>query len=256
MTPLHNPRHRAALPETLVAEPPLALRHGPKGPKPANGHTHAPANEETRHNEYGRLVASPTTELLTELGDAEKRHIIEHHFTEVMRALGLDLQDDSLGGTPRRVAKMFVNEIFAGLNPENEPEITLFENQYNYHEMLVERDIELHSTCEHHFQPIVGVAHVAYIPRTHVAGLSKLNRAVQHYARRPQVQERLTVQIAEFLKYKLETPDVAVVIDAKHYCVSLRGVEDPCSTTVTASYHGAFRKPDVRAEFLRHTAGK
>jgi GTP cyclohydrolase I len=228
---------------------------------PSNGATHrhvhtldaCPACRETRENEFGKLIGSPVTELLTDLSSPEKIELIQRNFREILHVLGLDLTDDSLNGTPRRVAKMFVNEIFRGLHPDAEPEITLFDNTYGYHHLLLERDIEMNSTCEHHFMPIVGVVHVAYIPREKVVGLSKLNRVVEYYARRPQVQERMTMQIAEFLKYKLETPDVAVVADAKHFCVSNRGVEDPCSSTLTASYSGAFQHdPLVRSEFLQH----
>lgn len=187
-----------------------------------------------------------------ELTDEEKIDLIERNFREIMLTLGLDLDDDSLAGTPRRVAKMYVQEIFSGLNPKNEPAIALFENHYRYGEMLVERDITLHSVCEHHFVPIIGVAHVAYISSGKVIGLSKLNRIVRHYAKRPQVQERLTMEIANHLRRTLQTDDVAVVIDAKHYCVIMRGIEDASSSTVTSAYHGKFEDPAVREEFLRY----
>lgn len=185
-----------------------------------------------------------------EKDDALKIELIQKHFKEIMLILGLDLSDDSLKGTPNRVAKMYVKEIFNGLNPENKPSIRLFENKYKYNEMLVEKDITLYSYCEHHFVPIIGKAHVAYISNGKVIGLSKINRLVDHYARRPQVQERLTVQIAEALKEALKTQDVAVVIDAAHLCVSSRGVKDTTSSTITAHYSGKFKEEHSKNEFL------
>jgi len=187
-----------------------------------------------------------------EMTDAEKIRKIEHHFAEIMHTLGLDLTDDSLKGTPRRVAKMYVKEIFSGLNPENKPNIALFENKYQYNQMLVERDISLFSNCEHHFVPIYGKAHVAYISNGHVIGLSKLNRIVQYFAKRPQVQERLTIQIGQELQRILGTKDVAVVIDAHHMCVSTRGIKDATSSTVTAFYEGKFADEKTRTEFLTY----
>lgn len=184
------------------------------------------------------------------LSDEEKIRIIEKNFREIMLTLGLDLTDDSLKGTPKRVAKMYVKEVFSGLNPDNKPKIALFENKYQYKEMLVEKDIMLHSFCEHHFVPIIGKAHVAYISNGNVIGLSKINRIVQYYAKRPQVQERLTLQIANELKRVLKTEDVAVMIDAKHMCVSMRGIEDVSSSTVTVSYHGKFQEEASKNEFL------
>ena len=187
------------------------------------------------------------------LSDEEKMEKIESKFREIMDVLGLDLNDDSLSGTPKRVAKMYVKEIFSGINPENHPDVKTFENVYGYNHMLVERDINVNSTCEHHFLPIVGRAHVAYIPNGRVVGLSKLNRVVDHYARRPQVQERLTRQVLGALQELLGTDDVAVVIDAKHLCVSSRGIQDESSSTVTASYGGLFDNDvDTRNEFLAH----
>lgn len=186
------------------------------------------------------------------LSDEEKMAIIEDKFRDIMETLGLDLTDDSLSGTPHRVAKMFVQEIFNGLNPANKPKISVFENKFKYGEMLVERNISLNSTCEHHFLPIVGKAHVAYVSSGQVIGLSKINRIVDYYARRPQVQERLTVQIANELKRILKTDDVAVVIDARHMCVSSRGIEDESSSTVTAEYGGIFKEKERREEFLRY----
>ncbi len=185
-----------------------------------------------------------------DMSDEEKVERISAHFSEIMKILGLDLKDDSLRGTPRRVAKMYVKEIFRGLNPANKPHITTFENKYRYRRMLVERNIPVQSTCEHHFQSILGVAHVAYIPNGRVIGLSKLNRIVDYYARRPQVQERLTVQIAEELRRILHTEDVAVYIDARHLCVQARGVEHHGTSTVTAEYSGKFLNEDTRREFL------
>lgn len=190
-----------------------------------------------------------------DMADDEKIAIIAHHFREIMNTLGLDLTDDSLNGTPRRVAKMYVKEIFGGLNPANKPRVTLFNNKYQYNQMLVEKNIVLYSNCEHHFVPIIGKAHVAYISSGKVIGLSKLNRIVQHYAQRPQVQERLTMQIANELKQVLETEDVAVVIDAVHLCVASRGVKDIGSSTITAQYSGAFLNTGTKAEFLQYIQG-
>ena len=186
------------------------------------------------------------------LDDALKIKLIEKHFTEIMHILGLDLTDDSLRGTPQRVAKMYVKEIFSGLNPANKPKIALFENKYGYKEMLVEKDITFFSNCEHHFVPIMGKAHVAYYSNGKVIGLSKLNRIVQFYAKRPQVQERLTMQIAAEIKSVLQTEDVAVLIDAHHLCVSSRGVQDVNSNTITSSYHGKFMDQNTRQEFLKY----
>ena len=183
--------------------------------------------------------------------DTEKKEIIAFHFTEIMKALDLDLTDDSLKGTPERVAKMYIEEIFSGLNPKNKPKMALFENKYQYNQMLVEKNITFYSNCEHHFVPIYGKAHVAYISSGKVIGLSKLNRIVQYYAKRPQVQERLTMQIAEDLKKALDTEDVAVIIDAKHLRVSSRGVQDESSATVTTSFNGAFNTPQKINELLQ-----
>ena len=174
------------------------------------------------------------------LTDEEKKSKISILFEEIMDVMGLDLNDDSLKGTPDRVAKMYIDEIFSGLNPKNKPKVALFDNKYQYNQMLVEKDITFYSNCEHHFVPIIGKAHLAYISSGKVIGLSKLNRIVQYYSKRPQVQERLTNQIAEELKFILGTEDVAVIIDAKHLCVSSRGVQDDSSATVTAFYGGTF----------------
>lgn len=182
----------------------------------------------------------------------EKISKIEFHFAEIMQTLGLDLTDDSLHLTPNRVAKMYVKEIFSGLNVDNKPTISLFENKYEYKEMLVEKDITLFSYCEHHFVPIIGKVHVAYIPGHQVIGLSKLNRLVQYYAHRPQVQERLTMQIAEELKDIFQHQDVAVLIEADHLCVASRGIKDTNSITLTASYSGKFEQESRKQEFLSY----
>lgn len=187
-----------------------------------------------------------------EKDDDLKIELISKHFKEIMQILGLDLSDDSLAGTPRRVAKMYVQEVFSGLNPDNKPQIRLFENKYNYDQMLVEKDITFYSHCEHHFVPIYGKAHVAYFSSGNVIGLSKINRIVQYFAKRPQVQERLTVQIGNELKSILETDDVAVVMDASHMCVSSRGVNDTNSRTGTAFFGGKFNDQNVKKEFLNY----
>ena len=167
-----------------------------------------------------------------------KMTLIAQHFEKIMRLLGLDMDDDSLKDTPGRVAKMYVKEIFSGLDPANEPQVTLFEKKYNYNEIILEKNIPVYSYCEHHFVPIIGKAHVAYIADGKIAGLSKLNRVVNYFSRRPQVQERLTTEIADFLKTKLHTEDVAVIIEAEHLCIASRGIRDAGSTTITGSYHG------------------
>ncbi len=175
-----------------------------------------------------------------EVSDEDKKEKIAHLFSQIMDVMGLDLTDDSLKGTPKRVAKMYIEEIFSGLNPANKPKVALFDNKYQYNQMLVEKNITFYSNCEHHFVPIIGKAHVAYISSGKVIGLSKLNRIVQYYAKRPQVQERLTNQIAEELKLVLQTENVAVIIDAKHLCVSSRGIKDDTSSTVTSYFGGEF----------------
>lgn len=185
-----------------------------------------------------------------DMPDDEKIRIIEGKFAEIMHTLGLDLTDDSLKGTPKRVAKMYVREIFGGLNPTKAPTSSDFENKYQYSEMLVEKDITVYSTCEHHFLPIVGKAHVAYFSNGHVIGLSKMNRIVDYYAKRPQVQERMTMQIVKHLQKYLGTEDVACVIDAKHLCVNSRGIRDIQSSTVTSEFGGRFKDAAVRQEFL------
>jgi GTP cyclohydrolase I len=193
---------------------------------------------------------TPMREGAFDLSDEEKIEQIQEHFQKIMDILGLDLTDDSLKGTPYRVAKMYVKEIFSGLNPANKPKMALFENKYQYNEMLIEKNIILQSTCEHHFLPIYGKAHVAYIANGKVIGLSKINRIVQHFAKRPQVQERLSLQIMEDLKTALGTEDVAVYVDAKHMCVSTRGIKDISSSTITTAYGGKFKEEATRKEFL------
>ena len=202
------------------------------------------------------IIDTPMRDRAYELSDTEKISKIEYHFAEIMHTLGLNLNDDSLSGTPKRVAKMFVKEIFSGLNPNNKPDISLFENKYGYKEMLIEKDITLYSNCEHHFVPIVGKVHVAYIPDKQVIGLSKINRLVQYFAKRPQVQERLTRQIAEALKDILQNNDVAVIIEADHLCVASRGIKDTNSVTVTTSYSGQFENEATKQEFLSHVYSK
>lgn len=182
------------------------------------------------------------------ISDHKKKEKIASLFKEIMDVMGLDLTDDSLQGTPERVAKMYIDEIFSGLNPANKPKVALFDNKYKYNQMLVEKNITFYSNCEHHFVPIIGKAHVAYISSGKVIGLSKLNRIVQYYAKRPQVQERLTNQIAEELKAVLKTEDVAVIIDAKHLCVSSRGVKDDTSSTVTSYFGGKFNSQEKIVE--------
>jgi GTP cyclohydrolase I len=184
--------------------------------------------------------------------DELKMELIEKHFRHIMEIMGLDMTDDSLKGTPKRVAKMYIKEVFSGLDPKNKPAIALFDNKYKYNQMLVEKDISVFSNCEHHFVPIYGKAHVAYISSGKVIGLSKLNRIVEYYSKRPQVQERLTVQIANELKQALQTEDVAVVIDAQHMCVQSRGIRDSGSSTVTAYYGGKFEEETTKKEFLAY----
>lgn len=192
---------------------------------------------------------SPTVE--SNLSNDEKIEAIKKHFAAIMETLGLDLNDDSLKDTPKRIAKMYVNEIFGGLNENNFPKITVIENKMVYDQMVCIQDIEVLSTCEHHFQPIDGFATIAYIPKSKVIGLSKLNRIAEFFARRPQVQERLTKQIADCLQFILETEDVAVHINAKHYCMIARGIQDSHSTTTTSDLRGAFKTAhETRSEFL------
>ena len=197
-------------------------------------------------------VDTPLRKDTFELSDSKKIKQIEFHFSEIMNILGLDLKDESLTGTPKRVAKMYVKEIFSGLNPANKPVISIFNNIFKYNEMLMEKNITFYSNCEHHFVPIIGKAHVAYISSGIIIGLSKINRIVDYYARRPQVQERLTIQIVNELKKVLKTDDVAIVIEAKHLCVSARGIKDDSSTTITSSFNGKFADDKKRQEFLNY----
>lgn len=203
-------------------------------------------------NHVGTSLETPMRADAFKLSDKDKIDKISYHFQEIMEALGLDLNDDSLSGTPKRVAKMYVQEIFKGLNPLNKPKVALFENKYNYNQMLVEKNITLYSSCEHHFVPIIGKAHVAYISSGKIIGLSKLNRIVHYFSQRPQVQERLTMQIANEIKLLLNTEDVAVVIDATHLCVSSRGIKDVNSSTITAEYSGKFLNEVTKSEFLKY----
>ncbi|MHA7865463.1 GTP cyclohydrolase I FolE [Flagellimonas marinaquae] len=197
-------------------------------------------------------LETPMRDDAFETSDKEKKEKISNLFSEIMEIMGLDLNDDSLRGTPNRVAKMYIDEIFSGLNPANKPQVALFDNKYKYNQMLVEKDITFYSNCEHHFVPIIGKAHIAYISSGKVIGLSKLNRIVQYYAKRPQVQERLTNQIANELTNILDTKDIAVIIDAKHLCVSSRGIKDDTSATVTSFYGGVFNTPQKIAELQNY----
>ena len=197
-------------------------------------------------------LETPMKENAFSITDEEKKKKIAFHFQEIMDIMGLDLNDDSLKGTPQRVAKMYIDEIFSGLNPKNKPKVALFDNKYQYNQMLVEKNITFYSNCEHHFVPIMGRAHLAYVSSGKVIGLSKLNRIVQYYAKRPQVQERLTNQIASELIEVLGTKDVAVIIDAKHLCVSSRGIKDESSATVTSYYGGVFNTPQKITELQNY----
>lgn len=201
-------------------------------------------------NHVGTSAKTPLRDDAFAINDTEKMARIQDSVRDILETLGMDLEDDSLKGTPRRVAKAFVNEIFAGLNPENKPRLSTFDNNYKYGEMLVEKNITVYSTCEHHLLPIIGKAHVAYISKGQVIGLSKMNRIVDYFAKRPQVQERLTMQIVQALQEALGTQDVACVIDAKHLCVNSRGIRDIQSSTVTSEFGGKFKENDVRREFL------
>lgn len=208
--------------------------------------------EEIGDEHVGTSYETPMVADAFMMDDELKQELIEKKFKEIMEIMGLDLTDDSLSGTPKRVAKMYIKEIFSGLNPANKPKIALFENKYQYNEMLVEKNITFYSNCEHHFVPIIGKAHVAYISSGKVIGLSKINRIVEYYAKRPQVQERLTVQIANELKVLLDTEDVAVIIDAEHLCVQSRGIKDVNSSTVTAQFHGRFKEDATKKELLSY----
>ena len=201
-------------------------------------------------NHFSTNEDTPLREDAFKIPDSEKIQIIEKKVADILYVLGMDMTDDSLKGTPKRVAKMYVNEIFSGLNPKNKPKASTFDNKYKYGEVLVEKNITLYSTCEHHLLPIFGKAHIAYISNGNVVGLSKMNRIVQYYAQRPQVQERLTIQIVRELQKVLNTQDVACVIDAKHLCVNQRGIKDVSSSTVTCKFGGVFQNQNKKQEFL------
>lgn len=203
-----------------------------------------------------KLIENPINEDYLYKSDEEKIRNIQFHFKEIIKHLGLNLNNDSIVGTPQRVAKMYVEEIFYGLNKKNKPSNKVFENKFKYNQMIVEKDIAVKSICEHHFVPIIGKAQVAYISNGKIIGLSKINRIVNYFSRRPQVQERLTIQISEEIKEMLNTEDVAVLVEAKHFCVSLRGIKDDVSTTTTAEYSGQFKKKDVKREFLSYITKK
>lgn len=212
-------------------------------------------NNEERINEIGEnhigtSAKTPLRDDAFELSNEEKIARIEESVKDILETLGMDLTDDSLRGTPKRVAKAYVNEIFMGLHPKNKPSASTFDNNYNYGEMLVEKNIVVYSTCEHHLLPIVGRAHVAYISNGKVIGLSKMNRIVEYFSKRPQVQERLTMQVVQAMQKALGTEDVACVIDAKHLCVNSRGIKDIESSTVTAEFGGKFKEQDTKREFL------
>ena len=201
-------------------------------------------------NHIATSVETPLRANAFEKSDDKKIKTIQYHFSKIMEELGLDLSDDSLSGTPYRFAKMYVKELFYGLNPKNKPKLSTFKNKYGYKKMLVEQSITIDSSCEHHFLPITGHAHIAYIPKNKVIGLSKINRLVDYYAHRPQVQERLSLQILKDLQHTLETKDVIVMVTAKHLCVSSRGIKDKESYTTTLEYGGSFDDKAVRDEFL------
>ena len=207
-------------------------------------------HDEIGENHIGTSAQNPVRKDAFDTTDEEKIEKIKKDVESILQTLAMDLTDDSIKGTPNRVAKMFVKEIFGGLNPAKKPKASTFDNNYKYGEMLVEKNITLYSTCEHHLLPIIGRAHVAYISSGRVIGLSKMNRIVEHYAKRPQVQERLTMQIVQELQQALGTDDVACVIDAKHLCVNSRGIKDIESSTVTSEFGGKFKEESTRREFL------
>lgn len=209
-------------------------------------------SDEIGDNHIATNAQNPIRDDAFELSDEQKIESIKKDVENILKTLGMDLTDDSLKGTPNRVAKMFVKETFGGLNPNKKPKASTFENHYKYGEMLVEKNITLYSTCEHHLLPIIGRAHIAYISNGSVVGLSKMNRIVDYYAKRPQVQERLTMQIVQELQRVLNTEDVACVIDAKHLCVNSRGIRDIESSTVTSEFGGKFKEEQARREFLNY----
>lgn len=206
--------------------------------------------DELGENHIGTSAKTPLRDDAFDISDEEKIERIQESVKDILITLGMDLEDDSLQGTPKRVAKAFVKELFMGLNPKNQPKPSTFDNNYNYGEMLVEKNIIVYSTCEHHLLPIVGRAHVAYISDGKVIGLSKMNRIVNYFAKRPQVQERLTMQVVQFMQKALGTENVACVIDAKHLCVNSRGIKDIESSTVTAEFGGKFKEKETKREFL------
>jgi len=201
---------------------------------------------------HSSSAVTPLRDDAFERSDDEKILLIQRKVKDILEILGMDLNDDSLKGTPLRVAKMYVKEIFGGLDPNKMPNASTFKNSYRYGEMLVEKNITLYSTCEHHLLPIVGKAHLAYISNGSVVGLSKMNRIVEYFAKRPQVQERLTLQIVQEMQRILKTKDVACVIDAKHLCVNSRGINDISSSTVTSEFGGKFKNPELKQEFLKY----
>ena len=212
-------------------------------------------DEENEFEHFSNTAQTPLRADAFELSDEDKIERITKSVRDILETLGMDLTDDSLKGTPKRVAKAYVNELFSGLNPLNKPSSSTFEIKYQYGEMLVEKNITLYSTCEHHLLPIVGKAHVAYVSSGRVVGLSKMNRIVEYYANRPQVQERLTMQVVQELQQILNTQDVACIIDAKHLCVNSRGIKDIASSTVTAEYQGVFKTDEnLRKEFLAYVS--
>ncbi len=210
------------------------------------------AFDDSGENHFSNSLENPVREDAFDLTDEQKIESIRKDVENILLTLGMDLTDDSLKNTPNRVAKMFVKEIFGGLNPDKKPGSSTFENSYQYGEMLVEKNITVYSTCEHHLLPIIGKAHVAYISNGKIVGLSKINRIVNYFAKRPQVQERLTRQIVKELQDVLQTQDVACLIDAKHLCVNSRGIQDTQSSTVTAEYGGKFREDAYRKDFLEY----
>ncbi len=219
----------------------------------SNNHKIKEMIDEIGDNHISTSAKTPLREDAFQLSDEKKIESIQKNVAEILHTLGMDMTDDSLKGTPLRVAKMYVKEIFDGLHPETKPKLSTFDNNYKYAEMLVEKNITVYSTCEHHLLPIVGRAHVAYISKGKVIGLSKMNRIVDYFAKRPQVQERLTMQIVQSLQEALGTDDVACVIDAKHLCVNSRGIRDIASSTVTAEYGGKFKENnDLKNEFLQY----
>jgi GTP cyclohydrolase IA len=212
--------------------------------------TNSAFDDEIGDNHAAASAQNPIRKDAFDLTDDQKIELIKKDVENILKTIGMDLTDDSIKGTPNRVAKMFVKELFGGLNPAKKPSASTFDNNYKYGEMLVEKNITLYSTCEHHLLPIIGRAHVAYISKGRVIGLSKMNRIVEYYAKRPQVQERLTMQIVQELQLVLGTDDVACVIDAKHLCVNSRGIKDIESSTITSEFGGKFKEEATRREFL------